>query len=191
MTVPDPWHALMVPVLRPDERVIWSGAPVPGVHRTGRAVLMLVFGLPFLLVGIGLFVAGLTGSGLSAPSANGFSGLFLMAVALPIGGIGAFLVFGPWIESRTGARLRHYALTDRAAYILSRMAGARVAVYPILPHTPLIVETGRRAGTVWFHARRERSSDGDLTEERAGFENIADADQVAALIRSLQETPRR
>lgn len=188
MTLPDPWQAMVAPVLRPGERMIWSGAPVQGFHQRGRAVLMMVFGLPLLLVGVGLFVAGLTGAG--AAPAQGSSGIFLMVVALPLGGIGAFLVFGPLIEARTGARLRHYALTDRAAYILSRMAGARVEVYPILPHTPLIVETGRRAGTVWFHARRERSSDGDLTEERAGFENIADADRVAVLIRTLQETPR-
>lgn len=148
----------------------------------------MIFGLPFFVIGIGLLGAALARPGGIA----GDSGLnlFLMAFALPFAAIGGFLVFGPWFEARTNARLRHYVLTDRAAYILSRLLGGRVAVYPILPHTPLIVETGRRAGTVWFHARRERDSDGDITEERTGFENIAGAEDVALLIRSIQEKAR-
>jgi hypothetical protein len=44
----------------------------------------------------------------------------------------------------------------------------------------------RRASTVWLHARPERDSDGDLGTTKAGFENIAEAEKVFAMIRDLQ-----
>jgi hypothetical protein len=187
MSPAEDWQGLLAPLLRPGEQVLWSGAPVPGVHQRGKAAVLMIFGLPFLMIGLGLFVSPMVRPAGPLLSAEGAVDLFLMVLALPFAALGGFLVFGPWIEARTSARLRHYVLTDRAAFVLSRMLGSRVAVYPILPQTPVILETGRRAGTVWVHARRERVSDGGQTEERAGFENIAEAEHVARLIRSLQE----
>jgi hypothetical protein len=61
-----------------------------------------------------------------------------------------------------------------------------VKVYPILPSTVLELEAGKRASTVWLHARLERDSDGDLGTTKAGFENITEAEKVFAMIRDLQ-----
>ena len=61
-----------------------------------------------------------------------------------------------------------------------------LTVYPILPATALELEPGKRASTVWLHARLERDSDGDLGTTKAGFENIADGARVFHLIRELQ-----
>jgi hypothetical protein len=172
--------------LRPGETVLWEGSPVPGLHQRGKAIVLMIVGLPFLIIGVALVFYGaahlptaptLTDAGLS---------LFTAAFGLPFGGIGSFLVFGPLIEARTAHRDIRYALTTRAAYVQRTGRFPSLRVYPILPSTALELEPGARASTVWVHARLERDSDGDLGTTKAGFENIAEADKVFALIRDLQ-----
>lgn len=172
--------------LRPGETILWQGSPVPGLHQRGKAIFLMIFGLPFLLIGIALFFYGL----LHLPKAETLSeaglALFLTAFSLPFGGIGAFLVLGPLIEARTAARDIRYTLTSRAAYVQRTGRLPSLKVYPVLPATHLELVRGTRAGTVWLHARLERDSDGDLGTTKAGFENIAEAEAVFALIRDLQ-----
>lgn len=186
---PDDWHTLLAPLLRPGERLLWQGAPRPGFHQPGQRLFLMAFGLPFLLGGLALFVAALQPAPTPGTSDWGLS-LFLAAIALVFAGIGAFLTFGPVIEARHKATRFRYALTDRAAYILSRLVTDRVQVFPLLPSTPLDLDLGPKGGTVWFHARQERDSDGDRTTTRAGFENIAEAQHVYHLIRQMQEQTR-
>jgi hypothetical protein len=181
------WDHILSPLLRPGETLLWEGAPLPGLHEPGKAALLMVFGTPFLLAGIGMFFWALhTGASDPGTSDWGLS-LFLAAIALVFAGFGGFLTFGPMIEARTTATRMRYALTNRAAYILTQVLTLRVQVYPILPSTPLDLHLGPKGGTVWFHARRERDSDGDQIMERAGFQNIAEAEHVYHLIRGLQE----
>ena len=181
------WDHILSPLLRPGETLLWDGAPLPGQPYPGKAALLMAFGLPFLLAGITLFFWALH-RGASNPGTSDWGlSLFLAAFALVFAGFGAFLTFGPLIEARNNATRLRYALTNRAAYILTQVLTLRVQVYPILPSTPLDLQFGAKGGTVWFHARRERDSDGDQTTERAGFQNIAEAQHVYHLIRSLQE----
>ncbi len=172
--------------LRPDEMLLWEGSPVPGLHQRGKAIFLMIFGLPFLIIGVALFFYGL----LQLPKAESVSdaglALFTTAFALPFGGIGAFLVFGPLIEARTASRDVRYVLTTRAAYVIRQGRFPSLKVYPILPTTALELEPGKRASTVWVHARLERDSDGDLGTTKAGFENIAEAEKVFLMIRDLQ-----
>ena len=172
--------------LRPGETLLWEGAPAPGFHQRGKAAFLMVFGLPFLILGVALFFFGLRRLTQAATTSDAGLALFLTAFALPFGGLGAFLVFGPLVEARTASRDIRYALTTRAAYIARSGRFPSLKVYPILPSTALELEPGTRAGTVWLHARLERDSDGDLGTTKAGFENIAEGEKVFLLIRELQ-----
>ncbi len=145
----------------------------------------MLFGLPFLIIGVSLFFYGLLQLHKAPTTSDAGLALFTAAFALTFGSFGAFLVFGPLIEART-ARYVRYALTTRAAYVIRQGRFPSLKVYPILPHTALELEPGTRASTVWLHSRQERDSDGDLGTTKAGFENIAEGEKVFQMIRDLQ-----
>lgn len=172
--------------LRPGETVLWEGSPVPGLHQRAKAIFLMIFGSPFLIVGVSLFFHGLWQLTRAPTFADAGLALFVAAFGLPFGGIGAFLVFGPLVEARTAHRDIRYALTNRAAYVIRQGRFPSLKVYPILPSTPLELEPGPRAATLWLHSRLERDSDGDLGTTKAGFENIAEAEKVFLMTRDLQ-----
>lgn len=187
MILPSEIDRLVRPLLREGETPLWHGAPLPGLHQPGKAALLAILGLPFLLVGTGLVIDGVTRIAAHPWSSDGALGLFFCSLAFVFAGLGGAMVFGPWIEGRMAGRLHHYVLTNRAAFIVTHILSGRVRVYPILPPTALELEIGRYAGSVWLHAQRERDSDGNQTVERAGFRNIADAEGVFRLVRDIQE----
>jgi len=90
--------------LHPGETVLWVGSPVPGFHRRGATVFLMLFGLPFLIIGVGLFFYGLMQLHKSATMSDAGLALFTAAFALTFGSFGAFLVFGPLIAARTAFR---------------------------------------------------------------------------------------
>jgi hypothetical protein len=171
---------------RPGERLLWEGSPVPGFHQRGKSIFMMIFGLPFFVIGVAVFFSGLYRITQAGNLSDAGLAIFFTAFGVPFGAIGAFFFFGPLVEARTAARHTRYALTDRAAYVARSNLGRRLSVYPILPTTALELEYGDRATTVWLHARLERDSDGDLDTVKAGFENIADGAKVYHMIRELQ-----
>lgn len=172
--------------LRPGETLLWEGSPVPGLHQRGKAIFLMAFGLPFLMIGVSLFFHGLWQLPRAGTFADAGLALFVAAFGMPFGGIGAFLVFGPLIEARTASRDVRYVLTTRAAYVIRQGRFPSLKVYPILPSSALELEPGKGASTVWVHSRLERDSDGDLGTTKAGFENIAEAEKVFLMIRELQ-----
>lgn len=177
--------ALPLPLL-PGESLLWEGSPVPGLHQRGKAAVLMIFSLPFLLIGIALVLYGAYHLPAAPTLSDAGLSLFTTAFGLPFGGIGAFLVFGPLIEARTAHRVVRYTLTNRAAYVLRQGRFPSLKVYPILPSTALELERGTRASTVWLHSRLDRDSDGALETTKAGFENIAEGDKVLLMIRNLQ-----
>lgn len=94
---------------------------------------MMLFGLPFLIIGIALFFYSLLLYPQAASVPDGGNALVTTAFSLPFGGIGAFLVFGPLVEARTAHRDIRYALTTRAAYVIRQGRFPGLKVYPILP----------------------------------------------------------
>ena len=172
--------------LRPGETILWEGAPVPGFHRRRLTFFMMLFGLPFLVIGVSLFGYSLLLYPRSDNLPDGGNALVTTAFSLPFAAFGGFLTLGPIIEARATARDIRYVLTTRAAYVIRQGQFPFVRVYPITPTTALELEYGSRAATVWVHSRREWDSDGDLGTTKAGFENIAEAEAVFALIRDLQ-----
>lgn len=146
----------------------------------------MIFGLPFLIIGVALYFCGLLQLHKAATGSDAGLALFTAAFALTFGSFGAFLAFGPLIAARTAARDVRYALTSRAAYVVRQGRFPSLKVYPILPSTALELETGTRAATVWLHSRLARDSEGDLGTTKAGFENIAEGEKVFLMIRDLQ-----
>jgi hypothetical protein len=171
---------------QPDETLLWQGAPVPGFHQRGKALFLMIFGLPFLIIGVAIFFFGLNRLTQAPTVSDAGLAVFFTAFGLPFGGLGGFLVFGPILEARTDARHLRYALTNRAAYIWRAWPVEKVSVYPILPQTALDLEKGKRADTVWLHARVERDSEGSLATVYIGFRNISDGEKVYRLIREIQ-----
>lgn len=173
--------------LRPGEILLWEGRPAPGFHQRGKRLFLMVFGLPFLLIGLAVFFLGLHRLTEAASTSDAGLAVFFAAFGLPFLGLGGFLVLGPFVEARTASRYIRYALTTRAAYVLRSGPFPSLKVYPIVPATALELEPGRLADTVWLHARLERDSDGDSGTIKSGFENIAEGEKVFHLIRDVQE----
>jgi hypothetical protein len=180
--VADTWQTY----LQPGESLLWEGAPLPGIHGKAKLIGLALFGLPFLIIGLGMAGTGIVMLTSAHALADFGLGTFITAFSLPFAGIGAFLVIGQWIMAAQAHRKVRYALSTRCAFIAQSYWKRSLQAYPILPGTAVELETGGSADTVWFHARKERDSDGDRTTTKVGFENIADGEAVFRLIRSIQ-----
>lgn len=175
------------PHLRQGERLLWEGAPLRGFHKPGKSLILMAFGLPFLLAGIGVVLYGLQRFNTAPSSSDAGLAVFVVASGLPFVVIGSFLFFGPIHEAMILPRRLRYALTSRAAYIFRSTLSQKLEVYPITPSTSLELEKGKGADSVWFHARLEKGPDGPATAH-VGFCNIADGEKVFHLIRGIQES---
>lgn len=171
----------------PGETLIWEGTPVGRSRPTVAMIGAAIFGLPFLMAGLGISIGGLLfGFGASFGWAGAAGSLFMFLFGLPFIGVGAGLVFGPYYAQSQAHRNVRYALTDRRAYIASQWWNRNLEVLTIAPDAPVSIENGR---TVYFHTIVGTDSEGDRTTERKGFENIPDAMEVYRLIRSIQSPP--
>lgn len=168
--VPAGWEG----ILDSGERILWQGRP------DGGFVLRLEH-LPALVFG-GVFA--------------GFA-LFWMVIAAQAGGlfwsfglihfsVGLGIALGPpvlWMIRRRGT---WYTLTDRRAFIATELPvfGRKLAQYPITRDAPVIADD-RIPGSVIF-AREARSGRKGRIMAPVGFDRIADAGAVTALIRAIQ-----
>lgn len=169
--------------LQPGERILWEGAPLPGIRNPARLAFLSLFGVPFLLAGLG-------GTGVALRHVFWLGevglGLFTLAISLIFAVLGYALVFGQWTEAAKAHRTTRYALSSRCAFIARQTRKRSLESYPILPKTALEIEHGTGYDTVWFHARSETDSDGGLTTSRIGFEGIKDGTEVYRLMRGIQ-----
>lgn len=174
---------------QPGETLLWEGAPKPGVHGWPKIIGLALFGLPFLIVGVGVFVAGVRQMFMANGWADIGLGVFFTAFAVPFGGVGAVMVVGQWWAAAEAHRRIRYGVSTRCAYIAKTYRTQSLESYPILSGTALGLEKGRHADTVWFHVQSERGSDGDRITSRISFDNIAGGDEVYRLLRSIQTGP--
>jgi hypothetical protein len=178
----DPWAAY----LQPGERILWQGAPLPGIRNRARLVFLSLFGVPFLLAGLGgtavalrqVFWLGDVGIG-----------LFTLALGLIFSVFGFALVFSQWTEAARAHRTTRYALSNRAAYITRQSRKRSLECYPILPKTALELHHSDGYDDLWFHARTEDDTEGTLSTTRIGFEGIRDGTEVYQLMRGIQTGP--
>jgi hypothetical protein len=171
----------------PGERLLWQGGPVADPRLRPGQIALAAFGLPFLGVGLFLFLTS-AGKLLTRPSSLSEAGLalFLLLFSLPFVGAGLGMVFGPHLAARLAPRFVRYALSDRRAYIANRWWWRRdLASYPIAPDSVLELKQGR-TDTVTFYSHAGVDSDGDKHRKTAAFESIADGPAVYALLRKVQ-----
>lgn len=175
----------------PGERLLWQGAPEPGFEHPWKSPFLILVGLPFPLIGIGRSIFGLHRLPLAPTASQAWLAIFVLAMSLPFAGISAFLGLGPIIEACTASRRVRDALSTRSAYVARSCPSRKLKVYPLVPSTALEIEKGKRADTVWFHARQEPSAYGGFFTVYSGFRNIADGERVFRLIQSIHngETP--
>ncbi|MBL9047936.1 MAG: hypothetical protein JNK34_11615 [Tabrizicola sp.] len=178
----DDWQSYF----QPGETLLWEGAPKPGVYGWPKIVGLGLFGLPFLIVGIGVFATGIRQIFVGGGWGDVGLGLFFAAFAIPFAGVGAQMVFGQWWAAAEAHKRLRYAVSTRCAYVAKSYRTRSIESYPILRGTALGLEKGKDADTVWFHVISERDSDGDRTTTRISFDNIADGDRVYAILRSVQ-----
>jgi hypothetical protein len=183
--VTDGWQTYF----QPGETLLWEGAPKPGVHGWPKIIGLAVFGLPFLIAGIGILVAGIRQIITAAGWADFGLGVFFVGFSVPFAGVGLLMVIGQWWAAAEAHRRIRYAVSTRCAYIAKSYRTRSIESYPILPSSALGLEKGSSADTVWFHVISERDTDGDRTTTRISFDNIAEGDKVYALLRSIQTGP--
>jgi hypothetical protein len=171
------------PYLQPDERILWEGAPLPGIRNRMRLAFLSLFGVPFFLFGVGgtavalrhIFWLGEVGIG-----------VITLALSLIFAVIGYALVIGQWTEAAKAHRTIRFAVSTRCAYITRLGARRSLECYPILPKTALELDHCDGYDNVWFHSRSETDSDGALSTTRIGFEGIKDGAEVYRILRGIQ-----
>lgn len=160
------------PYLDPDEAMIWEGHPRKGI-RPWPGLLLSALGLPFLA--ISAFVL-FHGGRLKEPFAD--IGEAMISIVFAIAGL--YLLVGIWFKEASRHRRIRYAFSDRRAYIAE---GKEVHVVVIRGHAvePTGIEDG--SGTVLFGPR----DSGGNSKDRASFDDIDNAEHVAALMREVSE----
>ena len=186
-------------ILEEGETILWQGAPDGAVDFSGIWSLQSLFAVFF--TGFSLFWIMLTFS-ITAQMTDNIGQVFHLAFPLfgvPFLLVGLQLLLGRfWADARR-RRNSHYTLTNRAAYIGVRTKGTRsLDRYAIGPNNPITLEEGT-LGAIWF-ARASYSRPrvmvqpgrgvmrGGATNSQAriGFERLADAREVYAMMRKVQ-----
>ncbi len=166
------------------ETLLWEGKPEPGIQKKLGVIFLSVFGLPFLMSGIGSFVGGL--SALLTGSFGGIgTGFFMIFFSLPFMAVGFGLVFGTWIASYYAHQFTRYALSNKRAYIATSWWWHTMQSYPITPDSEFELVEGR-FDTVYFFSKTTKDSDGDRREKKIGFQYIKDGMAVYKLLLDVQ-----
>lgn len=168
----------------PGETLLWEGQPMPVTGWSWSALALAAFGMPFLLAGLGVSGAAvLSVFDIEVGMFEAAGSIFLFFFGLPFLAAGVGMVFGPWYVARNAHRTTRYALSDRRAYIASRLWTKSLEAVPILTDGTVTLEN---ECNVYFRTEIGRDNDGDRVTERKGFLNIADAAKVYRLIRDIQ-----
>ncbi|MGO4909410.1 hypothetical protein ACEN2J_13890 [Pseudorhodobacter sp. W20_MBD10_FR17] len=187
-------------ILDDGEEILWQGAPDDGLDfgsfwsvQTVSAVFFAGFSLFWMAMAFHIT------SGMK----DGFGqvlNIVFPLFGLPFFGAGVYMLLGRfWAEARL-RRNSHYTLTNRAAYIGLDAKGKRsLERYAIGPDMRLTLEDGD-LGAVWFASKvntmprrapsmgrsRARIGGATFSTQTIGFERIANARAVYAMMRKLQ-----
>lgn len=125
--------------LRPDERLLWSGAPAHGLRMRRIDLLFMPFSLAWAGFAVFWEVMVLRDG---AP-------LVMALFGVPFLIIGAHMVFGRFISDAIRRRNTAYALTDRRVLIVRRRGGMRVESFDLSRIGPLTIQQhGDRTATL-------------------------------------------
>lgn len=166
-------HEEWAGLLDPDEKIIWQGAP------TGRFRLEFdsLFGVLFMIV----WAAIPTAMVIASPAA------LLLGVPALFLGIALWFFVGQHFWAMALRRRTFYSLSSKRAFIAKRMfTNRKLESYPITPETVLELDD-RQGGSIWFAKGQERKMFSNNTEQKIGFDQLADPRQVYALMRQVQQ----
>jgi hypothetical protein len=187
-------------ILDEGEEILWQGAPDGRLDFSGFWSVQTLFAVFF--TGFSLFWVGMAFSitGGMGDAVGQVVHIVFPLFGLPFLGAGVYMLLGRfWADARL-RRNSYYTLTNRAAYIGVDAKGKRsLQRYPIGPNTRLTLEDGG-LGAVWFASkvhtmprhvpqmRRSRTRIGGATQttQAIGFEQIANARAVYAMMRKVQ-----
>lgn len=171
------------PCLQDGERVLWHGAPLPGIRNLRFRALTTLLGFGLLAWGIAILGslvdhARLEGLSLNAP-------FFLL---FGVGAIGGGLHYGflQWRDAARAHLTTRYVLTNRRACIVKGARFGSMGSHLIRPETAIELDRHEGYSDLWFHVRYKRGTASVWTTTRVGFEGIADGEQAFMHLRSIQ-----
>jgi len=158
-------------LLRPDERVLWEGMPVPGMHLSSEDAVLI----PFSIVWCGFAIFWTTMS--TRMGAPGFFSLFGCFFVL----IGLYFVFGRFIHSSIRAKSTGYAVTNQRVIFIER---GNVNSIPMNQIPSLEIRARNNdMGTIYFAPQVYYRSHGDTRRaHRPSFRNIPEPYEVYRII---------
>src|SRR5687767_9095305 len=172
--------------LRPGERIVWIGQPIPG-RFARKSIGMVLFGIPCTAISVFWMIAAGSMSAQESDGARDSFDFFFPLLGLPflLGGV-AMLCSPFWM--RRQARRTAYVITDQRALILHARGWRGLALRSFEPeHLTTLRRRPNRdgSGDIIFARRWIRTDEGNRFAH-IGFFAIANAEQVENLIRELR-----
>lgn len=160
--------------LEPGEHALWQGRPAPGGAPPQEQEFWRLFGAIMLVVGLGFLPFGLAFPQIRL--------VFVPLSALLTAGALACLILPARIERRRVAGMR-YLLTDRRALVETE---GRLRAWPISPHLIIEQSLGSPGSIVFDRVPLALTVNDQTVTRNVGFINIAEAEEIAQIIRRLQ-----
>ncbi len=157
-------------LLSPGERLLWSGAPAPGIRF--RASDGVILGYASLLIGIRLALSGTRGAG-------GPGGPIALAIVLSILFVLNLVAFAPWWRART-----QYAVTDQRIIIASGVLMRRTESISLRALLDVVLE--ERMSGIGFIRFVTAGIQTGLPNVRSRFDLLEDPRTVYQIVRAAQ-----
>jgi hypothetical protein len=171
------WHIY----LDRGEKLLWEGAPLPGLRFKPSDLFLSIFGAFFF--GFAVFWIGMASS--MGGGMSGFEMIFPL-FGLPFVAVGAYLMIGRYFwEAHVRTKTR-YALTNKRAIVAKSAWGRSLKSWPINSSTQIEYQPGS-AATLYFAKEEKRGSKGSRYTVKKGFQYIPDGDAVYRLMRQVQQ----
>ncbi|MEM0988588.1 MAG: aspartate carbamoyltransferase catalytic subunit [Pseudomonadota bacterium] len=187
VSFPDrPYTSGWDPYLDPGEKVLWEGAPEPGLRFKLSDIPLSLFGC--LFGGFAIFwiamATSMSGGITRGPGAIITTGFPLFG--LPFLAVGAYFAFGRFFWAAYVRGKTRYALTNKRGIIASSAISRKLTSYPIDADTAIEFQPGA-AATLYFAAEEKRGNKGRRYTVKHGFEYIRGGDEVYRLMRQVQQ----
>ena len=169
MTAAPGWDDL----LDTGEEILWQGRPDTALVFDANGLITSAFGIAFLLGALLWLDFALTHT----------AGLGVFSVVFPLigvlfTGVGGYLVAGHYYASAYRRRNTWYTLTTKRAYVATAVFGQRsLKSWAVTPALTMSL-TDDTPASIWF--------DPGARPQRVGFERIADARAVLAMMHRIQ-----
>lgn len=159
------------------EQVLWTGRPDQSGRMRAPQIASLIFSVPAILAGLWMLADG--------------GDLFLLMIGVVAIGFGAVALYAGFVQEPRKRRGMHYVLTNKRGFIaIEAPVGGSLDWRDITADSYLRLDDGGNGpGSVWFHeeqVNRTGEAGGNRTKY-FGFEQIADAAKVHAMIQGVQQ----